>query len=108
MRLGTWDKSILGGSWDLVSKVRSTLIRVIIKYIVTSFIILTTKSHDPLSCMLRKHSLTFPHVRMFHMSLPCISNELSRSQYVVPCSPTAAHQDAVRGRGDGHACGGLE
>ena len=39
--------SILGGSWDLVSKVISTLIGVI--SIVTLIITLVTKSHDPLS-----------------------------------------------------------
>ena len=38
---------ILGGSWDLVSKVISTLTGVI--SIVTLFISLLTKSHDPLS-----------------------------------------------------------
>ena len=38
---------ILGGSWDLVSKVISTLIGVI--SIVTLLITLVTKSHDPLS-----------------------------------------------------------
>ena len=39
--------SLLGGSWDLVSKVISTLIGVI--SIVTLFIIPLTKSHDPSS-----------------------------------------------------------
>ena len=38
---------ILGGSWDLVSKVISTLIGV--RSIVTLIITLVTKSHDPLS-----------------------------------------------------------
>ena len=38
---------LLGGSWDLVSKVISTLIGVI--SIVTLIITLVTKSHDPLS-----------------------------------------------------------
>ena len=41
---------LLGGSWDLVSKVISTLIGVIIKYNYSYlFITLITKSHDPLS-----------------------------------------------------------
>ena len=39
--------ALLGGSWDLVSKVISTLIGVI--GIVTLIITLVTKSHDPLS-----------------------------------------------------------
>ena len=39
--------ALLGGSWDLVSKVISTLIGVI--SIVTLIITLVTKSHDPLS-----------------------------------------------------------
>ena len=39
--------SLLGGSWDLVSEVISTLIAVI--SIVTLIINLVTKSHDPLS-----------------------------------------------------------
>ena len=39
--------NILGGSWDLVSKVISTLSGVI--SIVTLIITLVTKSHDPLS-----------------------------------------------------------
>ena len=38
---------LLGGSWDLVSKVISTLIGVI--SIVTLIITIVTKSHDPLS-----------------------------------------------------------
>ena len=38
---------LLGGSWDLVSKVISTLIGV--KSIVTLTLTLVTKSHDPLS-----------------------------------------------------------
>ena len=43
--------AVLEGSWDLVSKVISTLIGVISKYItiVTLSITLITKSHDPLS-----------------------------------------------------------
>ena len=40
-------KCLLGGSWDLVSKVISTLIGVI--SIVALIITLVTKSHDPLS-----------------------------------------------------------
>ena len=40
-------ENLLGGSWDLVSKVISTLIGVI--SIVTLIITLVTKSHDPLS-----------------------------------------------------------
>ena len=40
-------EGVLGGSWDLVSKVISTLIGVI--SIVTLTITLVTKSHDPLS-----------------------------------------------------------
>ena len=40
-------RGLLGGSWDLVSKVISTLIGVI--SIVTLTITLVTKSHDPLS-----------------------------------------------------------
>ena len=41
---------VLGGSGDLVSKVISPLIGVISNYsIVTLFITLVTKSHDPLS-----------------------------------------------------------
>ena len=39
--------ALLGGSWDLVSKVISTLIGVI--GIVTLITTLVTKSHDPLS-----------------------------------------------------------
>ena len=39
--------ALLGGSWDLVSKVITTLIGVI--SIVTLTITLVTKSHDPLS-----------------------------------------------------------
>ena len=42
---------LLGGSWDLVSKVISTLSGVI--SVVTSIITLVTKSHDPLSISLR-------------------------------------------------------
>ena len=41
------ETSLLGGSWDLVSKVISTLIGVI--SIVTLIITLVAKSHDPLS-----------------------------------------------------------
>ena len=41
---------LLGGSWDLVSKVISTLIGVLTKYNYSYlFITLITKSHDPLS-----------------------------------------------------------
>ena len=43
----TGGNTILGGSWDLVSKVISPLIGVI--SIVTLVITLLTKSHDPLS-----------------------------------------------------------
>ena len=42
-----WATAILGGSWDLVSKVISTLTGVI--SIVTLIITPVTKSHDPLS-----------------------------------------------------------
>ena len=44
-------QGLLGGSWDLVSKVISTVIGAISTYksIVTMFITLVTKSHDPLS-----------------------------------------------------------
>ena len=42
-------RKVLGGSWDLVSKVISTLIGVI--SIVTLVITLVTKSHDPLSTL---------------------------------------------------------
>ena len=45
--LGFQGHNILGGSWDLVSKVISTLIGVI--SIVTLIITLVTTSHDPLS-----------------------------------------------------------
>ena len=47
----------LGGSWDLVSKVISTLIRVI--SIVTLIITLATKSHDPLSRTFRSQGVGF-------------------------------------------------
>ena len=42
---------VLEGSWDLVSRVVSTLIRVISRYItiVTLIITLLSQSHDPLS-----------------------------------------------------------
>ena len=41
---------LLGGSWDLVSKVISTLIGVISNYKYSYlFLTLFTKSHDPLS-----------------------------------------------------------
>ena len=40
-------RQVLGGSWDLVSKVTSTLNEVI--SIVTLIITLVTKSHDPSS-----------------------------------------------------------
>ena len=40
-------QGVLGGSWDLVSEVISTLIGII--SIVTLIITLVTKSHDPLS-----------------------------------------------------------
>ena len=40
-------RGILGGSWDLITRVISTLIGVI--SIVTLLIRLVTKSHDPLS-----------------------------------------------------------
>ena len=48
-------KTLLGGSWDLVSKVISPLIGVIIncKYSYALFITLVTKSHDPLSKPIR-------------------------------------------------------
>ena len=45
--LGNPPHVLLGGSWDLVIKVISTLIGVI--SIVTLTITLVTKSHDPLS-----------------------------------------------------------
>ena len=41
------ESTILGGSWDLVSKVTSTLIGGI--SIATPIITLVTKSHDPVS-----------------------------------------------------------
>ena len=45
--------TVLGGSWDLVSKVISTLIGVI--SIVTLFITSLTKSHDPPSSDAENH-----------------------------------------------------
>ena len=44
---GVYSTSLLGGSWDLISKVISTLSGVI--SVVTLIITLVTKSHDPLS-----------------------------------------------------------
>ena len=43
---GSFQEGLLGGSWDLVSKVKSTLIG---DRIVTLFITQVSKSHDPLS-----------------------------------------------------------
>ena len=72
---------MLGGSWDLVSKVIITLIGVI--SIVTLIITLVTKSHDPLSVCVQR----------------CTFRRLGRRPQATREPPISS-----QGRGKGHPC----